>query len=441
MTATALYIIPILAILILAHELGHFLAARLFGIRVLEFGIGLPPRIIGVKRGDVLYSINLIPIGGFVRVVGEDSRSLEPGSLQTKSRLQRAAFFAAGAFMNLLLAIVLMMALVSAQGEPELRVYVAEVAPDSPAAQVGWQPGDRFIEVAGRPVESVEQLLEITDQHAGRPMPVTLLRAGQPVETVVVPRSDPPPGQGRTGIRVTEAARARISVAEVEPLSPAQAAGLQPGDELRRIGEYQIEDAAIYWLALEHYAGQTVPVTVVRDGQEMTVQLAVPTEVPAESQLHVGLLVKQDIFSRPVPWWEVPLRGVEQTLAMLLMMIQALGMLLRGEASLSGIAGPIGMGQLTSEILAISPEPIWITLLNLTVLLSLNLAVLNLIPFPALDGGRLLFVVIEAVRGRRIAPEKEGLVHLIGFVILLTFMFVIAFVDIGRLLSGEPLIR
>ncbi len=441
MTATALYIVPILALLILVHELGHFLTARLFGIKVLEFGIGLPPRIVGIRRGDVLYSINLIPIGGFVRVLGEDSRSLEPGSLQTKSRFQRAVFFAAGALMNLVLAVLLTTVLVAAQGEPELRVYIAEVAPDSPAAEAGWQPGDRFLEVADRPVESVEQLLDLTEEHAGRPMAVTLLRGSERVETVVVPRRDPPPGQGRTGIRVTEAARARISVAQVERLSPAEVAGFQPGDELVRIGEYEIEDVASYTLALEHYAGQTVPVVVVRGDQEVVIDLAVPEEVPAESQLHVGLLVRQDILAQPVPWWKVPWRGIEQTLGTLVMMFQALGMLLRGEAPLTGIAGPIGMGQLTSEILAVSPAPIWVTLLNLTVLLSLNLAVLNLIPFPALDGGRLFFVLIEAVRRRRIAPEKEGLVHLIGFVILLTFMFFIAFVDIGRLLSGEPLLR
>jgi regulator of sigma E protease len=440
-TATALYIVPILALLILVHELGHFFAARLFGIKVLEFGIGLPPRLLGIRRGEVLYSINLIPIGGFVRVLGEESRSLDPGSLLTKSRFQRAVFFAAGALMNLLLAVLLTTVLVAARGEPVRRAYVAEVVPGSPAAEAGWQAGDRFVEVAGRPVESVEHLLALTEEHAGRPMPVTLLRGNQQIETLVVPRRDPPPGQGPTGIRVTEAARARVSVAQVERFSPAEAAGLQPGDELASIGDYPIDDLGVYALSLERYAGQAVPVVVRRGGQEQVIELMVPVADPAQSHLHVGLVVRQDVLARPVPWWQLPLRGTAHTFEILGHMIRALGMLLRGEASLSGIAGPIGMGQLTSEILAISPEPVWVTLANLTILLSLNLAVLNLIPFPALDGGRLLFVAIEAVRRRRIAPEKEGLVHLIGFVILLTFMFFIAFVDVGRLLSGEPLIR
>jgi len=440
-TATALYIVPILALLILVHELGHFLAARLFGIKVLEFGIGLPPRVFGIRRGEVLYSINLIPIGGFVRVLGEESRSLDPGSLLTKSRLQRAVFFAAGAWMNVLLAVLLTTVLVAVRGEPVRRAYVAEVVPESPAAEAGWQVGDRFVEVAGQPVQSVEHLLKVTERHAGRPMPVTLLRGNQQIETVVVPRRDPPIGQGPTGIRVTEAARARVSVAQVERLSPAEAAGLQPGDELVRIGDYPIDDLGIYALSLKRYAGQTVPLVVRRGDQELVINLTVPVVRPAESHLHVGLLVKQDVLARPLPWWALPFRGVEETAQILGHMIQALGMLLRGEASLSGIAGPIGIGQLTSEILAISPEPVWVTLANLTILLSLNLAVLNLVPFPALDGGRLLFVAIEAVRRRRIAPEKEGLVHLIGFAILLAFMFVIAFVDVGRLLSGEPLIR
>ncbi|MFN3336971.1 MAG: M50 family metallopeptidase, partial [Thermomicrobium sp.] len=174
-TMQALYIVPILAVLILVHELGHFLAARLFGIRVLEFGIGLPPRLFGIRRGGVLYSINAIPLGGFVRVVGEDSRADEPDSLQNKPRWQRAIFFGAGALMNLLLAFLVMMLLVGFRGQPQFHLYVAEVVADSPAAAAGWQPGDRIVALDGQPVRDANQLIERTEQAAGRPLRVTVL--------------------------------------------------------------------------------------------------------------------------------------------------------------------------------------------------------------------------------------------------------------------------
>ncbi|MBO9358115.1 MAG: RIP metalloprotease RseP [Thermomicrobium sp.] len=436
----ALTIVPILAVLILVHELGHFLAARLFGIRVLEFGIGLPPRLFGIRRGGVLYSINAIPLGGFVRVVGEDSHTLGPDSLQTKPRWQRAVFFGAGAFMNLLLAFVIMMALVGFRGEPQFHLYVAEVVPDSPAARAGWQPADRIVALDGKPVRDASELVERTERAAGRPLHVTLLRGDERIDTTVVPRENPPPGQGRTGIRVVIEPAARLTVAAVQPGSPADLAGLRPGDRLVRVAGYPAEDAAVYFLLIQQHAGKAIEITGERDRQLLTVTIHVPPSTSGETP-NLGMTLRPTLVTAPVPLWRIPLEAARQTAIMVIQMVQGLAMLLRGEASLSDLAGPIGMGQLTSELLAISPEPAWVTLGHLAALLSINLAILNLIPFPALDGGRLFFVLIEAIRGRRISPEKEGLIHLIGFAILLTLMFIIAFADIGRLLSGESLLR
>ncbi|MCS7050608.1 MAG: RIP metalloprotease RseP [Thermomicrobium sp.] len=438
----ALYIVPILAILILVHELGHFLAARLFGIRVLEFGIGLPPRLFGIRRGGVLYSFNAIPLGGFVRVVGEDSRTDEPDSLQAKPRWQRAVFFGAGAVMNLLLAFVIMVLLVGFRGEPQFHMYVAEVVPDSPAAQAGWQPGDRIVAIDGQTIRAAGEIIERTERAAGRPVRVTLSRGSQLVETTVVPRQNPPPGQGRLGVRVLTEPAAHLTVASVDPNSPAARAGLQPGDRLVSLAGHPIDDAAIYVFLLERNHGRTVELVVERDGQRITVHLEVPASTESGGEApQIGIALRPSLVTVGIPWWRIPLDAAAQTVALLAQMVYGLFLLIRGQASLGDIAGPIGMGQLTSEILQISPEPVWVTLGHLTALLSVNLAILNLVPFPALDGGRLLFVLVEAIRGRRIAPEKEGLIHLIGFAILLTLMFIVAFADIGRLISGESFLR
>jgi regulator of sigma E protease len=437
----ALYIIPILAILILVHEIGHFVTARLVGIKVEEFGIGLPPRLFGIRRNGIIYSINLIPLGGFVRVLGEDGKSFDPGSMQAKSRLQRTLFISAGSLMNFLLAFVLMTALVGIQGEARMNVYVSEVQPDSPAQAAGWQSGDRFLTVAGKEVTSVDQVVAITEEHAGQPMPVTLLRNGQTVETEVVPRENPPPGSGRTGILITSAAAARMEVDSVDPGSPAEQAGIQPGDIVVQVGGQPIQDGSAYLLALRNAAGTTVPVVVERDGAPVELTLSVPAITPAQSEVHIGLAVRQDVVYHPLPWWQIVPRGISETWNVVVQMFHGLVQLLRGTVPFSGITGPIGMGQLTSEVLAVSSAPTWVTLTNLMVLLSLNLAILNLLPLPALDGGRLLFVAIEFIRGKRVSPEKEGVVHFVGLVLLLAFMFVVAFIDIERLVSGQSFLR
>ena len=144
----------------------------------------------------------------------------------------------------------------------------------------------------------------------------------------------------------------------------------------------------------------------------------------------------------PIAWWKVVPEGIKQTFSTLNQMFHGLLLLVRGDVPIQGIAGPIGMGQLTSEVIKASDAPVWATLANIMALLSLNLAILNLLPFPALDGGRLLFVLIEALRGgKKVPPEKEGVVHFVGLVILLAFMLVVAFADINRIVSGQSFLR
>jgi len=347
----ALYIVPILAVLILVHEFGHFFAARGVGAKVEEFGIGIPPRIKGWVYKDVLWSLNWIPFGGFVRVLGEDGKNMDSGSMNSKSPAQRAFFLAAGSAMNLLLAVVLMVPIVAAQGVPTgtVEVLIGAVASDSPAARAGWQVGDRIVEIAGEVVDDGNDVGDLTREFAGRPMQVVIERGDQRLETTVIPRESPPAGQGPTGVTLAQQAVYRsVPPAEVIPTA---------------IGEV--------WFQLGR-------------------------------------------------------------------LLSGIAALLTGEAPLSQVAGPIGMGQITSELVSATTLPLWVTLAQLTILLSLNLAILNLLPLPALDGGRLFFVAVEVLRGgKRIPPEREGVVHLAGMIILIGLMFFVAFLDVGRLLDGE----
>ncbi len=433
----ALFIIPILAILIFLHELGHFVMARRAGVRVEEFGFGLPPRIWGVKRGDTIYSINALPIGGFVRVLGEDGKSSATDSMQSKTAGQRASFLAAGSIMNFLTAFVIVAILVVFQGRPEENVYVVEVMEDTPAAEAGWQAGDQFVRIAGEDVERMNDILDLTVEHAGEPMEVVVERNGQLIETTVVPREDPPDNEGRTGIRMSAFRVAHIEVTEVPDGSAAAAAGLREGDIITAVDGEPVTDFFTYWHAVQQNEGESVTLTVQRDGETMTLPVQVPAEVPELGE-PLGEKVTQDVRFERVPVTQMPAETLRVFFDSIARMGEGLVSLIRGETPFGDIAGPIGMGQLTAEVIEQSSLPLWVTLANLTFILSLNLGLLNLLPLPALDGGRLLFVAVEiARRGKRVAPEKEGVVHFVGLVLLLTAMFVIAFLDIDRIISGN----
>jgi regulator of sigma E protease len=205
------------------------------------------------------------------------------------------------------------------------------------------------------------------------------------------------------------------------------------------VGSQQISDPYALQFALMSASGSTVPVDVVRGGEQVTVRLAVP-DLEAEgdllAQLGLGLAIKPR-FDRAPLGSIIPV-GVAQAWEQSGQMLSGIRDLVTGRAPLDQIAGPLGMGQITSEIVSASPLPLWVTLAQLAILLSLNLAVLNLLPLPALDGGRLLFVVVEVLRGgKKLAPEREGIVHVAGLILLLGFMVIVLVLDALRIYEGR----
>lgn len=437
----ALFIVPILAFLILIHEFGHFITAKRAGMRVEEFGIGLPPRVWGKKRGDTIWSINAIPMGGFVRVLGEDGRSTENESMQSKSTGQRALFITAGSIMNFLTAFVLIAVLLGSYGRPSGAAYVSGVLPDTPAAEAGWQRGDEIFSVDGDRIESAQELVGVTDDYIGEPMPVTLLREGEQIQTTLTPRAAPPEGQGPLGISISNVYAGTLKILEAPEGSIAAEAGLEPEDRIVSIAGENIDHILAYDDALAANAGESVDIQVSRAGETLTFEVQVPETVTMDADPLGGTLAQEVRYQRVGALQIVP-ETARQFFTTMQRMGEGLIMLITGKVGLSDIAGPIGMGQLTSEIITESATPTWVTLLNITILLSLNLAILNLLPLPALDGGRLIFVIVEILRrGKRIAPEKEGMVHFIGLVVLLGLMFAIAFVDIDRIVSGDTLLQ
>lgn len=394
--------IPVFGLCVLVHEFGHFITAKWAGIRVEEFGLGFPPRLVGFrkrnsggweviwfggrrnaedsydaekqspfsgtsggysamssenKKHHTIYSINFLPIGGFVRMPGEngdindESGNYDPQSFAAKSAGKRIIVLVAGVTMNVILA-MLLFTIAYSLGEPTYPAAISKVVQGSPAAMAGLQPGDTIVSVNGQPVAQFTDLQNI----------------------------------------VTKA------------------------------------------IAADNNHHSTLPLTMVIRHQGSTQTSTVTVNVrekPPSGQGPMG--VEEKIVFVSSPAWQAPFKGIAHTFSVTGDFINQIAMMIGG-AIKPQLAGPVGIVKITGEVAATVPDLGWWPILSLTAILSLNLAIINILPIPALDGGRVLFILIEVLRGgKRLKPEREGLINFIGMALLLTLMVVITVNDVIHL--------
>ena len=437
MIVTILLFVAVLGFLVVMHELGHFAVAKLAKVRVLEFGVGIPPRVWGFTRGGTTYSLNLLPIGGFVRMLGEEAPS-SPDSFAAKPAWQRLAILAAGPAMNALLPVALLTAVfMLPQSVPVTDVAITEVAPGSPAEAAGVRAGDLAREADGRRVRTSGDLITAINLRLGADTRWIVERDGRLVELrIAEARVDPPPGQGAVGVRLADGG---LTVAGVAPGSPADLAGLREGDLILSAGGRRVLDADGLRDALaqpadaetgDAGAGATAEIQALRGADVVT--LTLPRGAGATDGLSVTAKPGERRSLGPVAAFGA---GVGRIGDILLLVRNEASRWLAGSAGIE-LAGPIGIAQITGDVARIGLSP----LVTWTALLSLNLAIVNLLPIPALDGGRIAFVLVEMARGgRRLAPQKERLVHAVGFALLIGAIIAVSVNDVRRLLSGWSL--
>lgn len=388
---------PVLSFLILIHEAGHFVTAKWFGIRVIEFGFGFPPRAVGFVFRGTIYSINWLPIGGFVRLVGEEDPT-DPNSFARQSVLKRSVVLLAGSFMNFVLPVAIFMVLFMLPHETFLGgdVIIIGVAPDSPARMADLRPGDLIRSVDGRPVNQLEELVDLIQRKEGRPIEISFRRAPQvtgvrmspefmDVSSVIVePRHNPPT---LSVVEVVSNLDSEVSLAE----------------------------------ALKYDKSLAVGDSLIQGAIGVRIGLSNPK-----------------FGSRSYPFWTALPKAFETIWNIVKFTWNGLVEALVTRSN-PGITGPIGIAHTTDEVVS-EFGLAWI--FQLTALLSISLGLLNILPIPALDGGRLAFVMLEWVRGgKRISPRHEGLVHLAGFVIVIGLILLLSYYDILRIINGESLIR
>ena len=432
---TALAFVGVLGLLVLVHELGHYLTARLFKVKVLEFGFGYPPRLFGFRRGETLYSVNLLPLGGFVRLLGEEDPT-EPRSLARLAPWKRAVILVAGSAMNVLLPVVIFAAIfMLPQNEPTGNVLITEVAPGSPAAGAGLLPGDRVVEVNGDEVDTHSDVALRIHANLGNQMTWMVERDGALQQMSVTPRFDHPRDEGPTGVSVTTG---RILVDAVPEGSPAWDVGLRPGDVVLQVGGFLVFDKDAIPVAserLEEEGAGNVPILLWRQGEfREAVAPGAASGLPGAISAATLKNAPDKVVSSP-PWRAVP-KAVNQIWQTLILAKNEISRWIVGSAS-PQLAGPIGIAQLSGQAASLGP----LAFLNFAAFLSINLAIINILPIPMLDGGRLMFVILEWVRrGKRISAQREGFVHLVGFMLLLSMIVVISYYDIARLIQGRSLL-
>ncbi len=423
---TFLLSVLLISLLAFIHELGHFVAAKRAGIRVQEFGFGYPPRLLTIaKRGDTEYTINAIPFGAFVRMLGEEDPT-HPDSFVNKGMGTRAITLAAGPILNVLLAFVLLfgVAFLTPSYALMATTRVIKVVPDSPAAKAGIRKGDLIVAINDEVVENrYLELRRLLQLNVGREVRILVEGYGGLRRTIeLIPREKPPQGEGPIGVFL-ETLRG-IKVTGVAPGSAAAQAGIRPGDIILDMGGEQIADERELAEYIASRKGWRIGVRLGREGRLLDpITLQVPDDLTGQETLGLSFRLS-------------PLDAVSKACAqMLLVMVSipiTLAGLIRGTVSSDSVLGPIGIVQTMGEMAKTGPT----TLALFTAALSLGLAIINLFPFPGLDGGRLLFVILEALRGgRKVDPRKEALIHLIGMTILIGLMFVISYFDILRILK------
>lgn len=389
-----LAVIPVLAFVIFIHELGHFLTAKRFGIKVTEFGFGFPPRLLGVRHGETTYTLNLLPLGGFVKMVGEEDPT-DPRSFARQSVLKRVIVLCAGVAVNFIVPVAIFTVLFTLPQDTLFEsVIVTNVAPRSPAEAGGLRPGDTIISVNGQRIDNRNELRQEVFTRLGSSTELTV-RRGPPIsglssspelatiETLtVVPRFNPP---DLTVVEVLTDAERQVTLAEARRIDPDTSIG----DTVRQ-GEIG------FWMSVAN----------------------------------------QRIIKRShAPWKAFPM-AVDHLWNVLLITKNGIVRWIVGGPD--PFIGHVGIAQVTGEVLRAGISPIfeWIAII------SISLGIVNILPIPPLDGGRLMFVLLEWVRrGRRISPKREGLVHMVGFVMLISLIVVMNYRDIVRLLNGESFIR
>ena len=418
----------VFSVIVLFHELGHFLLAKRNGIAVTEFSLGMGPRLLSTEKGGTRYSLKLFPIGGSCMMVGEDEDDDSEGSFNNASVWARISVVAAGPIFNFILAFVFAMIITSVVGYDPARVL--QVTEGSPAAQAGLKEGDIIKEFQGRHISIGRDLDSYMTLHGLKDEEISLTyeRDGKKHDIQFQANS-----QSRYMLGFTYLSEGIPEITQVMLNSAMAKAGVMPGDIIREINGTAVADSQEIQAYLQEHPldGTEITLGIERDGKVETISAIPQMTKHVDSGFIYNIYREKTNFLGVMKYSAVEVRYWVSTT------VESLMMLIKGQFSVNDLSGPVGIidviGDSYEEAKSEGAMMVWMQMLYWAILLSANLGVMNLLPIPALDGGRLVFLPIESVRKKRLNPNVEGMIHFAGFVLLMMLMVFVMFNDFRRL--------
>ncbi|MBN1550087.1 RIP metalloprotease RseP [bacterium] len=425
-----IYFLLVLTFLIFVHELGHFLAARKVGVRVLTFSIGFGPRLFGIKRGDTDYRISAIPFGGYVKLAGEDpdTQNGSADELSSKSVPSRLLVFVAGAAMNAVAAVVLV-AVLSFIGMYVEEPVVGWVIPDSPAANAGFEIGDRITHIDTVAISSWKDAIKEFFKDPDKTVPVQVERTGA-IKTIMFAPGKDFKSYPMGGITPP----VTLVVQGVMEGYPVVEAGITPGDEIAAVNGEPIRAFEQLQRAVQSFSGEPLTVTIKRGDDTFSKNIIPKFNEEAEKYfLGINFELRGNQYLKKYGFFESIQRGFTINYDNCKLMYQMLWQLIAGKESVrENLVGPLGIGVITAKV----AQTGFRNLMEFTALISLNLAIINLLPIPILDGGLILFLLIELIRRKPLNEKIQIAVQNIFFLLIIAVALIITYNDVLRFFFG-----
>lgn len=449
-----LWWLVLIGVMVMIHELGHFVAARYFDVKVEAFSFGFGPRLFGFRRGDTDYRVSLILFGGYVKMSGEqlpeaasaavpdnepatpasyEATINDPRSLMAKPRWQRLIIAFAGPFMNIVLAVGLLTGLFMVKyqkvSDADMEPVIGHVTPDSPAAKAGIQDGDRIVKFEGKnnPTWETIEMKEIASAY--RSLRLTIERGGKRFDTTVTPALSEREGVGTAGWD----ARGQVQLAAVEPSYPAEKAGLKKGDLIMSVNGQPIHSPTKFQEIIKNGGGRALTVDYQRNGQQRTVSVQpvwAKLDGPPHWMIGVAQRQKLDIITTRLSFPDALSESLRQNGKDALLITEVVKGMVERRMSTKNLTGPIGLGQLAGQEARQGPSAFFM----LMSMVSLNLAVFNLLPIPIMDGGTIVMLLVEMVMQRDLSLNVKEAVFKVGFVCIMVILAFAIFNDISKML-------
>ncbi len=428
------YILAFVAfnVIVIVHELGHFLAAKKFGIKVEEFSLFVGPKLWSIQRGETTYSLRLFPIMAYVKMEGEEEASTSERAFNNKPRYARALTAFGGPLANLILAAVLLTIVFSLQGYSTTEI--SRIDENSPATAAGLQVGDKITGYGGKGVYLPLDVMQFLYVSKGKTTDVEYIRNNVKNKSTIDPEIIAASTAYRLGVGFSVSTGPDSNVIKsITPGYPAEKVGLMAGDRIVKIDDVPVSDRSQLVSYLEKTKDKEVSITVLRKNNEINVNITPkPDKIPEQYLLGIEFTEKTgslwDSFRESIVFSYSIVRSVGYSLVWLV----------TGQVELNQMMGPIGMVSTIGTAVEQGPNTMakLIYLLQMTGLMSIAIGATNLIPFPMLDGNRILLIGIEAIRRKPLKPEREAFISMVGFVLIILIAVYAAFNDIMRLING-----